>query len=323
MIFLHELGHYLTAKWAGMKVTEFFLGFGPRLWSFRRGETEYGAQGHPGRRLRAIIGMNNLEEVDPADEPRTYRQQSFPQRLSVVPWPARPCTSSSPSCCSSSLLVGCRRARRQPSTEDATPEAGRSARSTRRQRRRRGRPEAGDRDRRRRRPAGRRRSTTSATCVATHEAGDDGARSTSSATASELHARRPRWARPPTSSGGIGSARRSLGVECRSSGVGAVEAVPDALARRRRARRRDRSAVIGESLQRPRGVFSLAGLGDYADDVDDAGADARRAASSAPAAPPSDGRGQPAASRSSAPSGSAPTLREAGGVAGSPAASSP
>ena len=31
MIFLHELGHYLTAKWAGMKVTEFFLGFGPAL----------------------------------------------------------------------------------------------------------------------------------------------------------------------------------------------------------------------------------------------------------------------------------------------------
>jgi C4-dicarboxylate transporter len=32
MIFLHELGHYLTAKWAGMKVTEFFLGFGPKIW---------------------------------------------------------------------------------------------------------------------------------------------------------------------------------------------------------------------------------------------------------------------------------------------------
>src|SRR5262245_58156484 len=39
MIFLHELGHFLTAKWSGMKVTEFFIGFGPRLWSFQRGET--------------------------------------------------------------------------------------------------------------------------------------------------------------------------------------------------------------------------------------------------------------------------------------------
>ena len=42
MVFLHELGHYMTAKRAGMKVTEFFIGFGPKLWSFQRGETEYG-----------------------------------------------------------------------------------------------------------------------------------------------------------------------------------------------------------------------------------------------------------------------------------------
>src|SRR5690348_12190527 len=42
MVFLHELGHYLTAKAAGMKVTEFFIGFGPKIWSFKRGETEYG-----------------------------------------------------------------------------------------------------------------------------------------------------------------------------------------------------------------------------------------------------------------------------------------
>ena len=42
ILFLHELGHYLVAKKAGMKVTEFFIGFGPKLWSFRRGETEYG-----------------------------------------------------------------------------------------------------------------------------------------------------------------------------------------------------------------------------------------------------------------------------------------
>ena len=41
-IFLHEAGHYLTAKWTGMKVTQFFMFMGPRLWSFRKGETEYG-----------------------------------------------------------------------------------------------------------------------------------------------------------------------------------------------------------------------------------------------------------------------------------------
>ena len=84
MIFLHELGHFLTAKWSGMKVTEFFISFGPRIWSFRRGETEYGLKAVPAGAYVRIVGMNNLDEVDPADEPRTYRQQSFPKRLLVV-----------------------------------------------------------------------------------------------------------------------------------------------------------------------------------------------------------------------------------------------
>ncbi len=85
MIMLHELGHFLTAKWGGMKVTEFFVGFGPRLWSFRKGETEYGVKAIPAGGYVKIIGMNNLDKVeDPADEPRTYRRQPFPQRLAVA-----------------------------------------------------------------------------------------------------------------------------------------------------------------------------------------------------------------------------------------------
>jgi membrane-associated protease RseP (regulator of RpoE activity) len=84
MIFLHELGHYLTAKAAGMKVTEFFLGFGPRIWSFRKGETEYGIKAIPAGAYVKIIGMNNLDEVDPADEERTYRAKSTWRRLSVA-----------------------------------------------------------------------------------------------------------------------------------------------------------------------------------------------------------------------------------------------
>jgi membrane-associated protease RseP (regulator of RpoE activity) len=83
-IFLHELGHYLTAKAAGMKVTEFFLGFGPRIWSFRRGETEYGIKPIMLGAYVRIIGMSNLEEVDPADEARTYRSKPYWRRLSVA-----------------------------------------------------------------------------------------------------------------------------------------------------------------------------------------------------------------------------------------------
>jgi membrane-associated protease RseP (regulator of RpoE activity) len=83
-IFLHELGHYLTAKWTGMKVTQFFLFFGPRLWSFRRGETEYGVRAIPLGAFVRIIGMNRMDEVEPGDEDRTYRQKSFPRRLLVI-----------------------------------------------------------------------------------------------------------------------------------------------------------------------------------------------------------------------------------------------
>ncbi|MDQ6697442.1 MAG: site-2 protease family protein, partial [Actinomycetota bacterium] len=84
MVFLHELGHFVTAKRAGMKVTEFFIGFGPKLWSFEHGETEYGVKLIPAGAYVKIIGMHNLEEVAPEDEGRTYRQKSFGRRLSVA-----------------------------------------------------------------------------------------------------------------------------------------------------------------------------------------------------------------------------------------------
>jgi membrane-associated protease RseP (regulator of RpoE activity) len=83
-ILLHELGHFLAAKAARIKVTEFFFGFGPRLWSVRRGETEYGFKALPLGGYCRIIGMHNLEDVDPADEPRTYRQKPMWRRLSVA-----------------------------------------------------------------------------------------------------------------------------------------------------------------------------------------------------------------------------------------------
>lgn len=84
MVMIHELGHFATAKWAGMKVTEYFLGFGPRLWSIRRGETEYGIKALPLGGYVKIIGMSNLEEVDPSEEHRTYRQKPYWRRLSVA-----------------------------------------------------------------------------------------------------------------------------------------------------------------------------------------------------------------------------------------------
>jgi membrane-associated protease RseP (regulator of RpoE activity) len=83
-IFLHELGHFVTARWTGMKATQFFLFMGPKLWSFRRGETEYGLRAYPVGAFVRIIGMNNLDEVDPEDEPRAYRNKSYPRRMLVI-----------------------------------------------------------------------------------------------------------------------------------------------------------------------------------------------------------------------------------------------
>ncbi len=84
IVMLHELGHFATAKWAGMKVTEYFVGFGPRLWSIRRGETEYGVKAIPAGGYVRITGFTAMEEVPEEDEQRAYRQQPFYQRIAVA-----------------------------------------------------------------------------------------------------------------------------------------------------------------------------------------------------------------------------------------------
>jgi membrane-associated protease RseP (regulator of RpoE activity) len=85
VVMIHEAAHFAAAKWAGMKATEFFFGFGPRLWSIRKGETEYGIKAIPFGGYVKIIGMSNLERnIAPEDEPRTYRQGSYPKRMLVA-----------------------------------------------------------------------------------------------------------------------------------------------------------------------------------------------------------------------------------------------
>ncbi len=68
---LHEAGHMGTAKAFGMKVTRYFVGFGPTIWSFRRGETEYGVKAVPLGGFVKIVGMTPQDDdVAPEDEPR-------------------------------------------------------------------------------------------------------------------------------------------------------------------------------------------------------------------------------------------------------------
>jgi membrane-associated protease RseP (regulator of RpoE activity) len=83
-IYLHEVGHFVTARRSGMKVTQFFMGFGPRVWSTHRDGVEWGVRAIPLGAFVRIIGMNNLDDVPLEDEGYTYRQKSFPKRLLVI-----------------------------------------------------------------------------------------------------------------------------------------------------------------------------------------------------------------------------------------------
>lgn len=83
-VLLHELGHFVTARQSGMKVTQFYMGFGPRLWSTSRNGVEYGVRAFPLGAFVRIVGMNNLDECDPADEQQAYRSKSYPKRMLVI-----------------------------------------------------------------------------------------------------------------------------------------------------------------------------------------------------------------------------------------------
>jgi membrane-associated protease RseP (regulator of RpoE activity) len=83
-VVLHELGHFLTAKKFGMKVTQFFVGFGNTVWSTKRGETEYGVKSLPFGAFVRITGMTTFDEVAPEDEPRAMRNKPRWQRAIVM-----------------------------------------------------------------------------------------------------------------------------------------------------------------------------------------------------------------------------------------------
>jgi len=83
-VFLHEIGHFVTARWSGMKVTQFYMGFGPRLWSRKRGDLEYGFRALPLGAFVRIIGMSNLDPVETGEEGRAYMNKSYPKRMLVI-----------------------------------------------------------------------------------------------------------------------------------------------------------------------------------------------------------------------------------------------
>ena len=79
LIFIHELGHFLTAKWSGIKVNEFSIGMGPKLWGWQKGETLYAL------RLFPIGGYVSMEgEDEESEEERSFQRAAVWKRIIVT-----------------------------------------------------------------------------------------------------------------------------------------------------------------------------------------------------------------------------------------------
>jgi membrane-associated protease RseP (regulator of RpoE activity) len=84
VVMIHESGHFFTAKYFNFKATQYFLGFGPTIWSTQRGETEYGIKALPLGGFVKIIGMNPYEDIPEEDLPRSYPNKPAWQRAIVL-----------------------------------------------------------------------------------------------------------------------------------------------------------------------------------------------------------------------------------------------
>ena len=89
VIFIHELGHFAVAKWCGVRVERFSIGFGPILWKFTRGDTEYALSIIP---FGGYVKMLGQDDADPSQltdtrisrDPRSYTSKTVPQRIAII-----------------------------------------------------------------------------------------------------------------------------------------------------------------------------------------------------------------------------------------------
>ena len=89
VIFFHELGHFAVAKWCGVFVERFSIGFGPILCSFKKGDTEYALSLIP---FGGYVKMLGQDDMDPsqltteeiAQDPRAYSSKNVPQRMGII-----------------------------------------------------------------------------------------------------------------------------------------------------------------------------------------------------------------------------------------------
>lgn len=89
VIFVHELGHFAVAKWCGVRVERFSIGFGPVIWSFMKGETEYALSIIPFGGYVKMLGQddidpNQMASDDIAKDPRSYTSKTVLQRMAII-----------------------------------------------------------------------------------------------------------------------------------------------------------------------------------------------------------------------------------------------
>jgi len=84
LIFVHELGHFLVARWCGVHVERFSIGFGPPIFEWTRGETEYCIAAIPFGGYVKMLGEESLDEVNPSDYHRSFQYQSSGRRALIV-----------------------------------------------------------------------------------------------------------------------------------------------------------------------------------------------------------------------------------------------
>jgi len=89
VIFIHELGHFAVAKWCGVKVERFSIGFGPVILKYTRGETEYALSLVPFGGYVKMLGQDDADPSQQTDDrltrdPRSYTSKSVPQRMAII-----------------------------------------------------------------------------------------------------------------------------------------------------------------------------------------------------------------------------------------------
>jgi len=83
-VMVHEFGHYITARRFGMWVSEFFVGFGKKIWSVQRGETEFGVKAIPAGGYCKIEGMSPSDQLPEGEEERAFYKASSAKKLVVL-----------------------------------------------------------------------------------------------------------------------------------------------------------------------------------------------------------------------------------------------